>query len=172
MLRRAPGLPEPGERTPFPFLGQRSARGAQSRAAAPPRGGSGQGSATLRLPAPCRGAAAESRGPPQHNQAEKPHRFPTALGTAAAAPTGGRHGPGLALPFPHIGGAARRCIPRSRSLAPGTAQDTAPGSSRPRLPPAAPPAEPGTGCPCPAARRLSGARRDPAFSSWLLSHIP
>lgn len=132
MLSRAPGLPELGERSP---VSPSPAAERQGRAAAPPRGGSGQGSATLRLPAPRRGAAAESPGPPehsgaaaQHHRAVKPRRFPAAPGTTAAAPTGGSHGPGLAgkgpLPFPHIGGAATRCIPRGRSLAHGTGLGT------------------------------------------------
>lgn len=165
MLSRAPGFPELGERTPVSLS---PAAERQGRAAAPPRGGSGQGSATLRLPAPRRGAAAESPGPPeqsgaaaQHDRAEKPRRFPAAPVTTAGAPTGGRHGPGLAgqgrLPFSHIGDAATRRIPLGRSLAHGTGQGT--GHSTGLLP--APP--PARGAPCRAGHGAAPARPCVAF---------
>lgn len=135
-------------------------------------------SATLRWP-----RSAESPGPPEHHRADKdkPRRFPAAPGTTA--PTGGRHGPGLAgngpLPFPHIGGESRRCIPCGCSLAHGTGPGTGPGPGHgtgllPAPPPArgapcraghgAAPAQPSRAppCRCPAGH---SPRRETAFSS-------
>lgn len=164
---RAPRSRRAEPPSPFPAA-ERQGRAEPGGGTAPRGARSGQGSATLRWPAPRRGSCGEPR------------------------PAEGRHLPGAAMVrgwqgrgrSPSLTPAAqqRGASPRGRSLAPGTAQDTghgtghraqgtAPGSSRPRLPPAAPPAEPGSGPLLPGTRRDSSPSRDTAFSSRLQSHI-
>lgn len=155
LLWGAPGFPERGERSPLALCPPRSARGAQSRAAAPPGGGSGQGSATLRL---ARGSCGEPR-PAGAQRGEAP---PLPRGTYRGPPWSGAGGEGAAARPSHRRRSEEaphplRPLPRPRH-GHGT-RDTAPGSSRPRLPPAAPPAEPGTGLPMPGR---ASPFRDPA----------
>lgn len=145
---RAPRSRRAEPPSPFPAA-ERQGRAEPGGGTAPRGARSGQGSATLRWPAPRRGSCGEPR------PAEGRH-------LPGAAMVRGRQGRGRS---PSLTPAAqqRGASPRGRSLAPGTAQDTGHGTGHrtqstghgTRLLPAPPPAR---GAPCRAGLGAAPAR--------------